>query len=105
MYAVIQTGGKQYLVAEGRKYKFEKLPGNPGDAVAFDRVLLAFDGEGENVRVGTPTIAGARVSGTIAQQGRARKVDVIKYKAKVRYRRKLGHRQHFTEVEIERVNG
>lgn len=104
MFAVIQTGGKQYLVAEGKKYRFEKLPGNPGDAVAFDRVLLAFEGAGENVRVGTPTITDARVVGKILQQGRAEKITVIKYKAKVRYRRKLGHRQHFTEVEIASVS-
>lgn len=105
MFAVIQTGGKQHLVESGKRYQFEKLPGNPGDAIAFDRVLLTFDQGGENAHVGTPTVAGARVTGRIFQQGRARKITVVKYKAKVRYRRTLGHRQHFTEVEIEGVKG
>ncbi|MBI4434471.1 50S ribosomal protein L21 [Candidatus Uhrbacteria bacterium] len=99
-YAVIQTGGKQYLVREGKKYRFEKLPGNPGDAVTLDRVLLTFGEGGEHVRMGTPTVSGAQVVGKIIQQGRADKITVVKYKAKSRYRRKLGHRQHFTEVEI-----
>lgn len=105
MLAVIQTGGKQYLVESGKRYQFEKLPGNPGDAIAFDRVLLTFDQGGENARVGTPTVAGARVAGRILRQGRDRKITVVKYKAKVRYRRTLGHRQHFTEVEIAGVQG
>lgn len=105
MYAVIQTGGKQYLVEPGKTYHFEKLPGDAGGAIVFDRVLLTFREDGEGVRVGTPTVTGATVTGTIQRQGRDRKIEVIKYRAKSRYRRKQGHRQHFTEVVIGTVNG
>ena len=104
-YAVIQTGGKQYLVEPGKRYRFEKLLGNVGDSVVFDQVLLTFDREGAAVRVGSPTVSGTTVTGKILRQGRERTVEVIKYKAKVRYRRKIGHRQHFTEVVIEGVTG
>jgi len=103
-FAVIQTGGKQYVVEPGKRYRFEKIAGNEGDAVSFDRVLLTFGTSGEEVRVGTPTVAGTTVAGKILRQARARKVEVIKYKAKSRYRRKYGHRQHFTEVEVSAVN-
>ncbi|MDO8599164.1 MAG: 50S ribosomal protein L21 [bacterium] len=104
-FAVIQTGGKQYLVEPGKRYRFEKLPGNEGDAIAFDRVLLTFGSDGSDVRVGTPTVASTVVAGKIFRQGRARKIEVIKYKAKSRYRRKYGHRQHFTEVEVIGIQG
>lgn len=105
MRAVIQTGGKQYLVEPGKRYHFERLPGNEGDAISFDRVLLTFRDGGEDVHIGTPTVAGCTVMGTIQRQGRDRKVEVIKYRAKSRYRRKQGHRQHFTEVMIGTVSG
>lgn len=99
-HAVIRTGGKQYLVVPGKHYQFEKLPGDPGGTIAFPDVLLTFAADGGTVRVGAPTIAGASVVGTIIRQGRTRKITVVKYKAKSRYRRTLGHRQHFTEVEV-----
>jgi len=105
MYAVIQTGGKQYIVEPGKRYRFERVSGNVGDAIVFDRIFLTFGKDGEEVRVGTPTVAGATVVGKILQQGRARKIEVIKYKAKSRYRRKYGHRQHFTEVEVSGISG
>lgn len=101
-YAIIATGGKQYIVKPGTVYTFEKLPGESGSVVSFDRVLCTF-GEGSEVHVGTPTVAGARVTGTITAQGRSRKIIVRKYKAKSRYRRKHGHRQHFTKVRIDAI--
>ena len=98
MFAIIETGGKQYRVAAGDKLKIEKLDVAEGGAVLFDKVLLT--GNGEDVKVGTPHVAGAKVEGKILQQGRAKKVIVFKYHSKTRYRKKKGHRQMFTEVEI-----
>ena len=116
MIAVIQTGGKQYIVKEGSGLNVEKLPGNKGDKVVFDKVLLIGDepvqnsaqqnfqsGRGGEVKVGTPTVAGAKVEATILEQGRAPKVTVIKYKRKVRYKRKKGHRQWYTKVNIDKI--
>lgn len=109
MHAVIRTGGKQYLVEPGKTYSFEKLPGAEGETVTFDDVLLTFtDGTftdgGADAKVGTPTVAGASVTGKIVRQMRERKIIVIKYKAKSRYRRKAGHRQQVTEVRIEAIS-
>ena len=101
-HAVMVTGGKQYLVTPGESVEVEKLPGEAGEKIAFDQVLLAFT-DASDVRVGAPTVQGATVTGTIVRQARAKKVTVIKYRAKSRYRRKLGHRQHFTEVKIETI--
>lgn len=103
MLAVIKTGGKQYKVKEGDRVKIEKLPGAPNDKIIFDAVLLVADEGGENVKVGTPAVAGAKVEAAVLRQGRAKKITVIKYKRKIRYRRKLGHRQPFTEVKIENI--
>lgn len=102
-YAIIRTGGKQYLVEPGKTYTFEKLDGAAGDAVTFDEVLLTFAADGSAVAVGTPFVAGTTVAGTIVAQGRTRKLLVVKYKAKSRYRRKQGHRQHFTKVHIAQI--
>ncbi len=108
-FAVIQTGGKQYPVAVGDRVKIEKLPGElkEGDNVIFDSVLLVEDGS--DTTIGTPFIEGAAVHGTIEKIGRAKKVDVVKYKAKSRYFKRRGHRQPFMEVKItslgERVEG
>ncbi len=101
MFAVIETGGKQYKVAQGQKLKIEKLETEAGSAVSFDKVLLK--GEGENVTVGAPYINGAKVEAKVVQQGRADKVIVFKYHSKTRYRKKKGHRQPFTEVEITSI--
>lgn len=98
--AVIKTGGKQYKIKSKDRIKIEKINGEAGEKVNFDKVLLVGDEDGNNVQIGKPIIEGAKVEGTILRQARARKITVIKYKAKVRYRRKLGHRQNFTEVEI-----
>jgi large subunit ribosomal protein L21 len=103
MLAVIKTGGKQYKVRQGHRVKIEKLPGETGDKIIFDAVLLVADEGGDNVQVGQPFVAGAKVEAVVLRQDRAKKITVIKYKRKVRYRRKLGHRQHFTEVKIEKI--
>lgn len=101
MYAVVRTGGKQYRVEEGRAVKVDHLPGEPGDSVELGDVLLM--GEGEAVTIGAPTIQGARVLGTIAEQGRDRKIIVFRYKSKTRSRKKTGHRQHFTKIVVDDI--
>jgi large subunit ribosomal protein L21 len=94
MTAIIETGGKQYLVSTGDKIQVEKLEVEAGSTVTFDKVLF-FDG-----KVGKPYISGSVVTGKVLKQGRAKKVSVLKYKAKSKYRRKSSNRQHYTEVEI-----
>ncbi len=98
MYAVIETGGKQYRVAPGQTVKVEKLPAEAGAEVAFEKVLLVADGEA--VKVGAPYLEGGRVTARVKAQGRHRKVTVIKFKRRKGYKRTRGHRQHYTEVEI-----
>ena len=100
-FAVIETGGKQYKVAPGQKLKIEKLESKAGDSLAFDKVLLVADGD--NVQVGAPYVAGAKVEGKVVKQGHHKTVIVFKYHSKTRYRKKKGHRQLFTEVEITSV--
>ena len=98
MYAVIETGGKQYRVSPGQTVEVELLPAEPGSSIALDRVLLvAADGQ---TLVGQPTVAGAKVVGTIAREGRGEKIIVFKYKSKKRYRRTKGHRQDYTYLTI-----
>lgn len=96
MNAVIKAGGKQYLVQEGDMLKIEKLEANVGDKVSFD-VLLTVDGA--KVDIGTPKVAGT-MTAEVVEQGRHAKVDVVKYKPKSRYTRRVGHRQFFTKVKI-----
>lgn len=103
MYAVIQTGGKQYRVMPGQDIQIEKLPGAVGDAVTFDQVLLTSDGEA--VRVGQPLVETSKVLGRILRQAKAKKVLVVKFKRRKDYRRKRGHRQPFTLVRIETIEG
>jgi large subunit ribosomal protein L21 len=103
MYAVIETGGKQYRVNEGDVIRVEKLTADVGSKIDFDRVLLV--GEGEQVKVGAPVVDGASVSGTIIEQDRHRKILVFKMKRRKNYRRKQGHRQDFTGVRIEKISG
>jgi len=102
--AVIQTGGKQYIVKVGDTLKVEKLEEKEGKTVKFDALLVA-DEDGKDVKVGTPTVKGASVSATVVGGGRSPKVSVIKYKPKVRYSRKAGHRQPFTSIKIEAIQG
>lgn len=100
--AVIKTGGKQYIVREGQELKIEKLGLEVGANVDFD-VLLVSDEEGTTTQVGTPTLSGAKVSATVLEQARDKKVSIIKFKSKSRYRRNVGHRQPFTKVKIEKI--
>ena len=100
MYAVIETGGKQLTVHEGDLVKVERLEGAPGDMVNLGRVLLVGDGA---TKVGAPTVEGASVQARVVRQGRARKIVVMKFKAKAHSRRKTGHRQSYTELRIERI--
>lgn len=102
MYAVIETGGKQYKVAEGDVIFVEKLDVEEGAEVTFDKVLMA--GEGSDVKVGAPTVDGASVKATVLKNGKVKKVVVFKMKRKKNYRRKKGHRQPFTKVQITAVN-
>ncbi len=101
MYAVIETGGKQYRVQEGDILDVEKLPVEVDGSVELGRVLLVADGQ--QVRVGTPTVPGARVLARVVKQDRRRKILVFKYKPKVNYRRRYGHRQPYTRLRIEKI--
>ena len=103
MFAVIQTGGKQYRVSQGDKLRVEKLVGDVGAKITFDKVLLVAGASGETVKIGAPTLAGAKVEGEITMQGRGPKIIVYKFKRRKNYRRKNGHRQPFTEVKITGV--
>lgn len=103
MIAVIQTGGKQYIVKEGQTLEVEKLEAVVGGAVSFDQVLLISDESGTSVKTGTPVVSGAKVEAEVLEQGRADKISVIKYKPKVHYRRNYGHRQPFTKVKISKI--
>ncbi len=99
-HAVIRTGGKQYRVTAGDTVHVEKLAGNPGDPITFDDVLFV---GGDSPKFGTPTVAGAQVSGEILTQGRGEKIVVFKFRRRKKYRRKNGHRQAFTAVKITEV--
>ena len=102
MYAVIQTGGKQYRVAPGETLRVEKLAGDKGATIKFDKVLMV---GGESVLVGKPLIEGASVSAQVLAQGRSKKIIVFKMKRRKNYRRKNGHRQPFTELRITGIEG
>lgn len=101
MYAVIKTGGKQYKVSEGDIIRVEKLDVKEGDKITFDQVLV-LNNDGE-MKIGAPTVEGAKVTGTVTANGKARKVIVYKYKRKLGYHKKNGHRQLFTEVKIDSI--
>ena len=101
MTSIFQTGGKQYLVSVGDKIQVEKLPGKAGDILKFDQVLFTLNGN--DFKLGTPLVSGALVEGKILKQDKAKTVHVLKYKAKSKYRRKIGNRQEYTEIEITKV--
>ncbi len=101
MYAVVNSGGKQYKVQKGEVLKVEKISGDVGNSVTFDRVLMFSDGE--NVSIGQPVLDGVSVEGHIVEQGKAKKIIVFKYKRRKRFRRKNGHRQEFTAVQIDSI--
>ncbi len=105
MIAVITTGGKQYKVAEGDTLRVEKLDVAEGKSVTFDDVLLVSKEDGSDAKIGTPTVEGAKVTAKVMKQGRAKKIEVRKFKAKSRYARNYGHRQPFTEIQIEKIVG
>lgn len=100
-FAVIETGGKQYRVSPGQKVKVEKLNAEVGGIFVFDKVLLAADGD--KAEIGTPYVPGAKVEAKILRQARDKKKTVFRYHSKTRYRKKKGHRQPFTEVEIMKI--
>ena len=101
MYAVVTSGGKQYKVQEGEILRVEKIPGNVGGSVIFDKVLMVADGD--KVNIGQPVLDDALVEGHIVEQGKAKKIIVFKYKRRKRYRRKQGHRQQFTAIKIDSI--
>ena len=102
MYAVIETGGKQYRVAQGETLRVEKLAGPAGTKLSFDTLLFADDGG--NVRIGQPKVAGIAVEAEIVEQGLGKKITIFKYKRRKSYRRKAGHRQPFTALRITAIN-
>ena len=101
MYAIIATGGKQYKVAEGDVIKVEKLGAAEGDTIDFDQVLAVNNG---SMIIGNPTVSGAKVSATVVEEGKNRKVVVYRYKRKSGYHKKNGHRQLYTKVKIDKIN-
>lgn len=98
MYAVIKTGGKQYKVSEGDTLKVELIDADEGANVVLDQVLLVADGD--NIKVGTPLLEGGKVTATVKSHGRAKKVHIIKFRRRKHHRKQMGHRQHFTELQI-----
>ncbi|MFO8049191.1 MAG: 50S ribosomal protein L21 [Desulfosudaceae bacterium] len=102
MYAVVATGGKQYRVEKDQVLRIEKIPGDIGEAVSFDKILLFSDGN--NLEIGQPMLDNVSVSGHIVEQRRDKKIIVFKYKRRKRYRRKNGHRQAYTAVKIDAIS-
>ena len=102
MYAIVATGGKQYRVKEGEKLRVEKLSAETGDLIELDSVLLA--GEGPDIKVGAPYIDGAKVTATVVGNGRGDKVKIVKFRRRKHYRKQMGHRQSYTEIEITSIS-
>jgi large subunit ribosomal protein L21 len=102
MYAVVETGGKQYRVMKGEVLRVEKLEAEAGQNVEFSDVLLV--GDGEKVTVGTPKVAGAKVSATVKAHGRLDKVRIVKFRRRKHHRKQAGHRQYYTEIEITGIS-
>jgi len=103
MYAVIKTGGKQYKVSAGDYLKVEKLDGDVGSKVVIDKILMLADGD--DVTIGSPLVAGAKVNATVLSHGKGDKVMIFKFNRRKHYRKTQGHRQSFTEIKIEDING
>ena len=103
MYAVIKTGGKQYRVSEGDTLRVEKLDGGAGETIEFDKVLAV--GEGADLKIGTPFVKGGKVTATVKEQGRAKKVEIIKFRRRKHHMKRMGHRQSYTELEITGISG
>ena len=102
MQAIIVTGGKQYKVSEGEALFIEKLDVEAGEQVVFDQVLAVLDGD--NATIGTPTVAGAKVEATVVKNGKGKKIRIFKYNPKKGYRKRQGHRQPYTKVEIKKIS-
>ena len=102
MYAVVQTGGKQYRVKAGDKIRVESLSAAEGDSVSLDQVLMLVDGE--QVTIGKPTVEGASVSANVLSHGRGKKIRIIKFRRRKHHRKQMGHRQNYTELEVTGVN-
>lgn len=102
MYAIIKTGGKQYKVSEGDSIFIEKLNAAEGESVTFEEVLSVVDGD--TVKIGAPLVEGAKVTAKVEKNGKDKKIRIFKYKAKSNYRRRMGHRQPFTKVVIEKIS-
>ncbi len=102
MYAIIETGGKQVRASEGAVIMVEKLPAEVGQTVTFDQILLVSKEDGSTL-IGTPVVAGAKAIGKVLDQGKGPKIRIFKYKNKTNYRRRAGHRQPFTKVQIEKI--
>ena len=98
MYAVVSSGGKQYKVAEGDVCRVEKLDAEEGAAVEIDKVLMIADGD--NINIGTPFVEGGKVTATVKAHGRAKKVEIMKFRRRKHHQKRTGHRQHYTELEI-----
>lgn len=103
MYAVIQTGGKQYRVSKGDSLRVELLSAEPGSSVDLDKVLML--GQGENVKIGTPFVEGGKVTATVKSHGRGKKITIIKFRRRKHHMKRQGHRQWFTELEITDIQG
>jgi large subunit ribosomal protein L21 len=103
VYAVFRTGGKQYRARQGERVRVERLEAGVGDAINFDQVLMV--GEGTQIKVGSPLVAGGKVEAKVIAQGRGDKIMIIKFKRRAHYKRVKGHRQFFTEVEITSISG
>jgi large subunit ribosomal protein L21 len=103
MYAVVKTGGKQYRITPGEKVKVEQIAADVGAEVVLDQVLMV--GEGDSVRLGQPTVAGATVKATVVSQGRGDKVTIFKMRRRKHYQKHQGHRQNYTELKIDSITG
>ena len=103
MYAVVKTGGKQYRITPGEKVKVEQITADVGAEVVLDQVLMV--GEGDSVRVGQPTVAGATVKATVVSHGRGDKVEIFKMRRRKHYQKHQGHRQNYTELKIDTIVG
>ena len=102
MYAVIATGGKQYRVEQGEVLRVEKLDAQEGDTIDFDQVLMM--GNGDDVNIGTPYIEGGKVSAEVRAHGRAKKIEIVKFKRRKHHRKQMGHRQSYTEIVIKEIS-
>ncbi len=102
MYAVISTGGKQYKLAQGDVCRIEKLDAEEGATVEIDKVLMIADGD--NINIGTPYVDGGKVTATIKSHGRAKKVEIMKFKRRKHHQKKTGHRQYYTEIEVTAIS-